>query len=149
MADRVRVMSRGRAEQVAAPSVLYAQPSTAFVAEFVGVSSRVPVRKTANGVELFGRVAKVRGDVEAGRSEELDALLRPEDVVAEVSTNGLGVVNHRSFLGAMTRLGIGIGGVTVKVDLRSGDAADLELGARVDLSLSARDVLVSERRQVS
>jgi hypothetical protein len=69
--------------------------------------------------------------------------------VAEVSTNGLGVVNHRSFLGAMTRLGIGIGGVTVKVDLRSGDAADLELGARVDLSLSARDVLVSERRQVS
>ncbi len=63
MADRVCVMSRGRSEQVATPSVLYATPGTAFVAEFVGVSSRVPVQRVGHGIELFGSPAKIRGDL--------------------------------------------------------------------------------------
>ena len=43
MADRVCVMSNGRIEQTATPAELYARPATAFVAQFVGTSSRVPV----------------------------------------------------------------------------------------------------------
>jgi len=146
MADRVCVMSRGRAEQIATPSTLYAQPATAFVAEFVGVSSRVPVTRTKDGVELFGKSVKIRGDAASVPSTEIDALLRPEDVVARTSNQGLGVVNHRSFLGATTRLGVGIAGSTVKVDVKSSEAEDFELGTRVDLSLNAHDVLVTERR---
>jgi putative spermidine/putrescine transport system ATP-binding protein len=146
MADRVCVMSRGRAEQIAEPSVLYAKPETAFVAEFVGVSSRVPVTRSKDGVELFGARAKIRGDVESLVGSDIDALLRPEDISAKVASDGLGIVNHRSFLGATTRLGVGIGGVSVKVDVRSSDAELFELGARVDLSLSSRDVLVTERK---
>ena len=44
MADRVCVMSRGRAEQIATPAELYSKPSTEFVAQFVGISSRVQRR---------------------------------------------------------------------------------------------------------
>ena len=43
IADRVCVMSSGHNEQTATPADLYARPATPFVAEFVGVSSRVPV----------------------------------------------------------------------------------------------------------
>jgi putative spermidine/putrescine transport system ATP-binding protein len=145
MADRVCVMSKGRAEQVATPSMLYAKPATAFVAEFVGVSSRVPVTRAKEGVELFGKVVKIRDDGGPIGATELDALLRPEDVAAKVSGQGLGIVNHRSFLGATTRLGVGIGGSTVKVDVRSSDAEDFELGTRVELALNARDVLITAR----
>jgi putative spermidine/putrescine transport system ATP-binding protein len=146
MADRVCVMSNGRAEQIATPSVLYAQPGTAFVAEFVGVSSRVNVERVGAGIALFGQFAKIRGDAASVAQGALDALLRPEDVTATVSPQGLGVVNHRSFLGATTRLEVGIAGASVKVDVRSSDAELFELGTRVDLSLGARDVLVTERR---
>jgi putative spermidine/putrescine transport system ATP-binding protein len=146
MADRVCVMFRGRLEQVATPSVLYAQPATAFVAQFVGVSSRIAVTRTGNAVELFGRAVKIRGDLASLPADPLDALLRPEDVEVHGAPSGLGVVTHRSFLGASTRLEVGIGGSTVKVDVRSSDADGFEIGLRVDLSVSARDVLVTSQR---
>jgi putative spermidine/putrescine transport system ATP-binding protein len=146
MADRVCVMYQGRLEQVATPSVLYAQPATAFVAQFVGVSSRLAATRTGDFVELFGRSVKIRGDAAALPTGPLDVLLRPEDVEVHEAPSGLGVVTNRSFLGASTRVEVGIGGATVKVDVRSSDADGLEIGLRVDLSISARDVLVTSQK---
>ena len=42
VADRVGVMNAGRLEQIAPPAELYAHPTSRFVAEFVGLSNRVP-----------------------------------------------------------------------------------------------------------
>ena len=42
VADRVGVMNRGRLEQLAPPSQLYANPASHFVAEFVGLNNRRP-----------------------------------------------------------------------------------------------------------
>ena len=42
IADRVGVMNAGRLEQIAPPAELYAAPATPFVAEFVGLSNRIP-----------------------------------------------------------------------------------------------------------
>ena len=148
MADRVCVMSRGRAEQVATPAVLYSKPATEFVARFVGISSRVSVTRSGDSVQLFGRDVKIRG--EAPTTERpLDALLRPEDVDVLVAPTGLGIVTHKSFLGATTRLEIGIAGATVKADVMSSAAGDFELGTRVDLNANARDVLVTESQPLS
>jgi putative spermidine/putrescine transport system ATP-binding protein len=77
---------------------------------------------------------------------ELEALLRPEDLNVVVNPSGLGVVTHRSFLGATTRIGVGIAGANLRVDVRSTHADDLELGTRVDVSVNARDVLVTTPR---
>ena len=148
MADRVCVMSRGTSEQIATPSELYSKPATPFVAEFVGVSSRVNVERTGDHVHLFGRDVKIRGEDFRLDLAVMDALLRPEDVDVEVSSDGLGVVVHRSFLGATTRLEIGIGGETVKADVMSSAADEFELGTRVRLSVNAPDVLVTEQRPV-
>jgi len=144
MADRVCVMNQGRVEQIASPAELYAQPSTAFVAEFVGVSSRVPVTRQGDQVELFSRAVAIRGDAPA--AVPLDALLRPEDVRVRVDESGEGVVQHRSFLGATSRLEIGFADVVIKTDVRSIDAALYDLGTRVSLELAAHDVLVTPRR---
>ena len=152
MADRVCVMSRGRVEQIASPAELYAQPSTAFVAEFVGVSSRVPVNRhgdQGDHVELFSRDVAIRGDAPAANACPLDALLRPEDVTVRVDESGAGVVQHRSFLGATSRLEVGFADVVIKTDVRSSDAELFELGTRVTLDLAAHDVLVTPRRMPS
>jgi putative spermidine/putrescine transport system ATP-binding protein len=42
MADRVAVFNAGKVVQIATPSVLYEQPATRFVAEFVGPSNLLP-----------------------------------------------------------------------------------------------------------
>jgi putative spermidine/putrescine transport system ATP-binding protein len=149
MADRVCVMSRGHLEQVATPSVLYSQPATPFVGQFVGISSRIGVTRHGDHVEVLGRQAKIRGDLSQVPAGELEALLRPEDFDVIVNPVGLGVVNHRSFLGATTRLGIGIGGANLRVDVRSSQAEDIEVGTRVDVSVNARDVLVTTPQPTS
>ena len=43
MSDRIFVMNRGVIEQEAAPEVLYHQPRTAFVADFIGAANILPV----------------------------------------------------------------------------------------------------------
>ncbi len=50
MSDRIAVMCHGRVEQVAAPSEVYEEPSTVFVADFLGVSNLMSaVAGGANG----------------------------------------------------------------------------------------------------
>ncbi|MFO1079562.1 MAG: ABC transporter ATP-binding protein [Reyranellaceae bacterium] len=44
MSDRIAVMNRGAIEQLATPEAIYRQPATAFVLEFVGLSSRLAGR---------------------------------------------------------------------------------------------------------
>src|SRR5204863_7106257 len=39
MSDRLAVMSNGRIQQVGAPAEVYEQPSTAWVADFLGISN--------------------------------------------------------------------------------------------------------------
>jgi putative spermidine/putrescine transport system ATP-binding protein len=146
MADRVCVMSRGHLEQVATPAVLYSQPATPFVGQFVGVSSRMAVTRHGDHVEVLGRDVPIRGDLNAVPTGELEALLRPEDLDVVLNPSGLGVITHRSFLGATTRVGVGIAGATLRVDVRSAQADDLELGTRVDVRVTARDVLVTTPR---
>jgi putative spermidine/putrescine transport system ATP-binding protein len=145
MADRVCVMSKGNIEQSATPAVLYARPTTAFVAQFVGVSSRVPVETSGNEVTIFGQKCAMRTGEALSGSGQNDALLRPEDFGVEVDPSGKGFVTHKSFLGATTRLVVQVGEIPVRVDVRSDQGADIELGTHVNLKVIARDVLVAPR----
>ncbi|MER8089400.1 ABC transporter ATP-binding protein [Streptomyces sp. NPDC087532] len=146
MADRVAVLDAGRLEQCAPPAELYERPATAFVAEFVGTMNRLPGRLTGGDmVEVAGRRLPVDGEVPAGR--EVDVLVRPENVTVTADTEGTVTVVSASFLGAVTRVHLGLpGGDTVKADLPSRDAGELVPGARAVIDLSPRSVLVVPRR---
>jgi len=146
MADRVCVMSRGHIEQVATPNELYARPATAFVAQFVGISSRVPVDAAGQAVVVFGQRCPVRSGEGGALTGSVDALLRPEDVAIEPDPQGKGFVTRKSFLGAMTRLTVQVGDVSVRVDVRSDRAAEFELGTHVQPRVVARDVLIAPRQ---
>jgi putative spermidine/putrescine transport system ATP-binding protein len=149
MADRVCVMSKGHIEQVATPAELYSRPATAFVAQFVGISSRYPVDATNGRVELFGRESPVRSGEGSTLSGPVDALLRPEDVTIDVDPSGQGFVTRKSFLGAMTRLVVQVGEIPIRVDVRSDRASEIDLGTRVRLSVVARDVLIASRQPLA
>ena len=87
MSDRIAVMSDGRVEQVGPPSEVYEEPSTTFVADFLGVSNLM--RVIAHG-DSDGRCRVTLGDFElhASRGEthttgDTRIVIRPERVHLE------------------------------------------------------------------
>jgi spermidine/putrescine transport system ATP-binding protein len=84
MSDRIAVMSEGRVEQVAEPKDVYEEPTTTFVADFLGVSNLMTV--SAHG-ESSGRCRVSLGDFElyaargdVSTSGETRIVIRPERV---------------------------------------------------------------------
>ncbi len=100
VADRVAVMRDGNIEQIGTPEELYTNPATPFVANFVGLSNRVPA-------ELFGGVVSVHGETlqvlgKAPADGPILAYIRPEDIV--LADQGLAAtVVASSFLGSLRR----------------------------------------------
>jgi putative spermidine/putrescine transport system ATP-binding protein len=146
MADRVGVMNNGQLEQIDAPDQLYTHPATAFVAEFVGVMNRLPgVLDGTGSVRVLDMVVPVKGSASGvDGSSEVDVLVRPEGLIAEVAENGNGIVTTRTFLGSVTRLGVLLSGdVTVRVDKPSSVAAAVPPGTSVSVTLPSDPVLVA------
>jgi putative spermidine/putrescine transport system ATP-binding protein len=147
MADRVGVMSQGRLEQIAVPSVLYDSPATAFVAEFVGTMNRLPGQlQSQTEVTALGMTVPVHEGTADGLAGDVDVLVRPEGLRVAAEPNGNGIVTDRTFLGSLTRVSVRLSGdLLVKVDKQSTDASDMLPGTSVSVTLPSAPVLVAER----
>ncbi len=142
IADRVGVMRDGTLEQIATPDELYAQPASAFVAEFVGIMNRIP----GDMLDLLGGATATASSGTAGTAG-MDALVRPEGLAITPSRTGNGIVTSRTFLGQLTRLNVRLSGdVEVQVDQQSTLSAGISPGDPVEVSLRDAPVLLAERR---
>ncbi|HYZ14495.1 MAG TPA: ABC transporter ATP-binding protein [Actinomycetota bacterium] len=90
MSDRLAVMSNGRVEQIGTPSEVYEEPSTAYVADFLGVSNLMDA--DAEGVDGDGRCRIQLGDFELVAAHgdtdargDVKVVIRPERVRLEES----------------------------------------------------------------
>lgn len=82
MADRVIVMNRGRVEQFDTPSTIYRDPSTAFVAHFVGdINTTQAVFQDRGQVQVGDRLIACRSDRSYLASTTVLVSIRPEEVV--------------------------------------------------------------------
>jgi spermidine/putrescine transport system ATP-binding protein len=80
MSDRLAVMSSGRIEQIGSPVEVYEEPSTAYVADFLGVSNLMSAQGDGGGKVRLGdfQFTATRGDLDArGR---IRIVIRPERV---------------------------------------------------------------------
>lgn len=70
MSDRVAVFNKGRIEQVAAPQMLYRQPATAFVADFIGAANvfdaQAAAQLTGTAQAFAVRPERIRPQADAG-----------------------------------------------------------------------------------
>jgi ABC-type Fe3+/spermidine/putrescine transport system ATPase subunit len=81
LSDRVAVMNHGRIEQLGTPEDVYERPATAFVADFVGASSVLTARATADDlVEICGARIAVKLDRSLRAGETVRLVIRPERV---------------------------------------------------------------------
>ena len=141
IADRVGVMRSGRLEQIAAPAEMYDRPSTAFVAEFVGLTNPMAGNVSSGSIEILGGVVKtLPGSITSGSGI---ALIRPENIDVVANKSGNAKVFSASFLGATCRLTISLpDGTRITAQLPSSDSVGLIAGAPVSVSLLDMPVFV-------
>ena len=146
IADRVGVMRDGHIEQLASPVDVYSRPATSFVAEFVGLTNRLPGTVSGATVTVRGRdLPLVDLSTPPG---PVTALVRPEAVTMASDSDGssgplTGTVIASTFLGATSRVTVDLGDVTIMAQLSTADATGLPAGSRVSLTIRPDPVLVS------
>jgi putative spermidine/putrescine transport system ATP-binding protein len=142
MADRVGVMRAGQLEQVGPPETIYSRPATAFVADFVGLSNRLPGHVRDGAVDVLGsRLPLV--DLAAANGAAT-ALVRPETVDIELDPAGTSRVLAGSFLGPTSRVTVALADDTLVVaQVPSGRLAELAPGTAVRVQLRPVPVVVS------
>ena len=75
-----------------------------------------------------------------------DALVRPENLTVTAADGGNGIVTHRTFLGAVTRVAVRLSGdIEVSVDVSSAVALEMTPGTAVKVGLPVAPVLVAAR----
>ncbi len=134
ISDRVGVMSDGGLEQVGIPADVYDHPVNPFVAEFVGIASRLPATVRHDGaIEVLGTALprpERSGSFSAGT--DVDVLLRPEAVGVRRDAGGHGVITQRFFLGSALRVVVAIaGGFQAVASVTATAAEELVIGAVV------------------
>ena len=78
MSDRIAVINHGRLAQVDTPQVIYNHPSDAFVADFIGESSTLPLTRSATDELYFDSQLVASGD--QYQSGDWSLVIRPERV---------------------------------------------------------------------
>ena len=144
MADRIVVMNHGVIEQVGTPMEVYRDPTSAFVADFVG-----KINVLAGRLHPGGRldIGESRFDCSQATETERDVkvYLRPEDVLARPIAPGdsnvfQGDIEKIEFLGSyclvrVSSADIGRQPVTVYLSLNYLAEQGLEVGSRLPLRL--------------
>jgi putative spermidine/putrescine transport system ATP-binding protein len=151
VADRVGVMHDGRIEQIDTPEVMYSRPTTPFVAEFIGLSNRLPGVASGEQASVLSQpVPLLPGSPSAGA---VTVLVRPEGVrltaVDDAGMTGgdvlygsrtpagpMATVAATSFLGAHGRVQARFDDGSLLLAQMSSAAVDaLTVGDRVAVSL--------------
>ena len=152
MSDRIAVMLDGRIEQLADPERIYDQPTTAFVAGFIGQQNFLEGTAEGDGHDVVGqgwavRARRVADDVRTGRPAL--AAVRPEHIRVGADDPGqttnavIGVLAGISHLGELLQYVVRLpdGKELVSRQPRAG-APRLDVSSRVWCAWDEHDVHV-------
>lgn len=157
MSDRIAIFKDGRLEQIGTPHALYQQPTSEFVADFIGEANllRGTVRPGPEGpsVEGDGWMARLaasdpRAAALSGRTKAC-VVLRPERLRAipagaPAANTGEGVIEDKIYLGVEYRMVVRLKDGT-RVNIRSRDIsgmAGMSPGDRIGMAWTAEDIVV-------
>jgi sulfate transport system ATP-binding protein len=148
LADRVAVMNNGRVEQVGSPEVIYQQPATPFVCEFIGKVNRFTVRRHGAGLAAGGW--KPEDDPWQGRYAEAVAYVRPEQLRLAVPASQPAWearLRHIYLAGSVAHLELHVESFDqpLEADIASEDLSRLGLQAGMDLRVAPRGAVLFPR----
>ena len=153
MSDRIAVINDGRIVQVDTPQQLYNRPRSLFVADFIGESTVLPLRR-GNGTLMLGDQA-IMAEHALPPSGDTYLIARPEKLEfitgkAAPDLNLLsGVLEEKIFQGEALLIRIRLADGTIVNSRRATRREEIEsvpdIGAHVTLGLRASDAIVVPR----
>ena len=108
MANRIAVMNAGTVRQIASPAELYENPTSKFVADFIGRINMIEAKATRTGDHLVNVSVPGFGDVElAGDATgEVALAVRPEKIfVSETKPDDANVISIKGKVGEVAYYG--------------------------------------------
>jgi len=102
IADKIAIMNEGKIEQTGSAYDIYHRPVNKFVADFIGLGIFLPITRNAKGdfKTPFGMLDKNKLKGSFSKSENLEMLIRPDDVIHNDKSNTKAVVVEKQFRGA-------------------------------------------------
>lgn len=137
-ADKMAVMNHGVIEQYGTASELYYQPSSKFVADFLGGGSYLPATRNTEGlfVTSLGTLeAQMQANI--SRGQRCDLLLRPQQVLIQTSDEGEVTVLEQQFMGDHCRYVIDVHGTK----LLATSSQPISVGQKVVVEIDEQGIL--------
>ena len=132
LGDVVAVMREGHVEQMDAPETVFHQPTTRFVAEFLGTADFLPAE--ASGGSIQSEIGSVPNPPGTDALARLEVMVRPDCIECIPCEDGTGTIVHREFRGAFHMYRVALeSGATVRCLLSH--TQDYPVGTRVDVRL--------------
>ncbi len=140
LSDRIAVMQQGKMEQLGEPHVLYEQPSSLFVARFLGGANVIGARRTGpRRIVVDGREIRLPDAVSLPESDALAVAVKPEMIgCSPVPADGSfeGTVMEKEYLGFTTLFTVSaLGGILKIAALSSRLTAQVSAGDRVHVAI--------------
>lgn len=142
MSDKIVVMNQGEILQIGSPEDIYNEPTTRFVAQFIGESNIIEGIMKSDYLVHFDNVDFKCVDNGFGTNEKVEIVLRPEDLDIVDLKDGLltGIVDSIAFKGVHYE-------IDVKTDFRTYTIHTtdyVDLGSEVGLKFNPEDIHVME-----
>ncbi len=143
LSDRIVIMNKGRAEQIARPDEAYGRPASACVAGFLGRTNRLTGAIREAGGKLVVAIDDADWPAPPGaRPGEVTVSVRPERI-AFAATGLAGTVRNRVFHGSHWLLQVETAaGIVIVIRQNDGVALPRE-GERVSLAWRAEDMSIA------
>lgn len=140
LSDRVGVLHQGRLEQIGTPAEIYHQPSSRFVADFVGKADFVA------GVVGEGSVRAGIWDFPVSYEKKMagckvDLMIRPDDVDFVLNPDGDAIISEARFLGASIMYKLQLADGTIIHSLKPSTKV-IPPGSKVKISIDTDHVVV-------
>ena len=156
MSDRIAVINEGEIAQIGTPKQIYNAPVNAFVADFIGESSVIPLDRDASGNLVFSdQIVSSLAPDQSGHAWSL--VIRPErltlvkpgskQIVEELVF--CGVISEFVFQGETALALVQLPGnytLSIRFNTKSTESIEhLEIGQQLSLSLDRNDIILIPR----
>ena len=147
MSDVVVVMAEGKIQQIGSPTDIYNEPVNAFVADFIGESNILDGVMNEDFKVTFSGHTFQCVDKGFAPGEQIDVVVRPEDVDVVRPEDGMitGTVTSVTFKGVHYEIIVDIGGF--KWMIQSTDFVDV--GANIGVSIDPDAIHIMKKSEFS
>jgi len=143
MSDTIVVMKDGTIQQIGTPEMIYNEPKNSFVADFIGESNIVPGRMIKDSLVYFAEREFKCVDSGFNHNEEVDVVVRPEDIKLVPEDQGMlqGRVESVTFKGVHYEMMVRSAGYEWMIH----STVMEPVGSRVGLSIMPNDIHIMKK----